>query len=103
MGVWPEDKEDRQLGRHFLVAQLCGVESLCLRAFSEQMGWEIEKIRKLCDEVTHSLRTVSLNPNSKGLGFTVKVVTARKPGGMDLNESDEETPTLEGLNGISVA
>lgn len=103
MGVWPEDKQDKQLGKHFLVTQLCGVESLCLRAFTEQMGWDIERIQKLCDEVTQSLRAVSLDPNSKGLGFTVKVVTARKPGGLDIDESDEETPTLEGLNGISMS
>lgn len=88
MGAWPEDKEEKKLAKHFLVAQLCGVESLCLRPFTEQMGWEIEKIRELCDDVTQSIRTVSLDPKSKGLGFTVKIVTARKPDGMDVDACD---------------
>lgn len=105
MGIWPEDKEDKKLGKHFLVAQLCGIESLCLRPFTEQMGWNVEKIRELCDDVTQAVRTVSLDSKSKGLGVTVKIVTARKPCGMDVDERDGEsvvTTTIPGLNGISM-
>ncbi|KUJ20195.1 putative Demethylmenaquinone methyltransferase [Mollisia scopiformis] len=104
MGVWPEDKEDKKLGKHFLIAQLCGVESVCLRPFAEQMEWDVEKIRNLCDTVTQSIREVALDPSSNGLGFTVRIVTARKPDGMEVDDPDEEsvrTTTMTGLNGNS--
>ncbi|CZR58932.1 related to methyltransferase [Phialocephala subalpina] len=104
MGIWPDNKEDKLLGRHFLVAQLCGIESLCLRPFTEQMGWGVEKIRTLCGQVTDAVRTVSMDPNSKGLGFTVRILTGRKPGGPDMAEGDAEsvlTATVNGTNGMN--
>lgn len=101
MGVWPEDKEQKKLGKHFLVAQLCGIESICLRSMTEQMGWDIEEIRILCDAVTQDVRAVSLDPNSKGLGFVVKIITARKPCGNEGGGGDDEGSerTVGGLNG----
>jgi SAM-dependent methyltransferase len=104
MGIWPDNKEDKLLGRHFLVAQLCGIESLCLRPFTEQMGWGVEKIRTLCGQVTDAVRTVSMDPNSKGLGFTVRILTGRKPGEPDMAEGDAEsvlTATVNGTNGMN--
>lgn len=106
MGIWPEDKEDRKLAKHFLVVQLCGIESICLRGLSEQMGWDIEKIRNLCESVTRSVREVSLDANSIGLGFTVRIVTARKADSMEVDDFDEEsvrTTTMMGLNGASTS
>ncbi|KAF8859591.1 putative Demethylmenaquinone methyltransferase [Acephala macrosclerotiorum] len=108
MGVWPDNKEDKLLGRHFLVAQLCGIESLCLRPFTEQMGWDVERIRSLCGSVTNAVRTVSMDPNSRGLGFTVRILTGRKPGGPDMNMEDHDgvsvmTATMNGMNGTNGA
>ncbi len=108
LGTWPEIKEEKNLGKHFLVAQLCGIESFCLRPLTEQLGWDVEKVRKLCDSVTQSVRTASLDPDSKGLGFTMIIVTARKPDGLvvDVDEGDQgsvRTATLANMNGNSTS
>jgi SAM-dependent methyltransferase len=80
MGVWPEDKDAKAIGHLFLIAQLCGVEALCLRMLTEQMGWTLDEIRRICDIVSTEIKLVAKDAEkAKGLGFLVKVVKARKP------------------------
>jgi trans-aconitate methyltransferase len=86
MGVWPEDKEELKIGKHFLIAQLCGVEAVCLRPLTEQLGWHIDDIRRYCDLVTEAVKSVALDPEkSRGLGFQVKILVGRKPGGFEMD------------------
>jgi SAM-dependent methyltransferase len=88
MGIWPEDKKEKEIGKHFLVAQLCGIEALCIRPLTER-GWDIEEIRRICSEVTEDVRNVGLDPEKgRGLGAKVRILTARKPCGLELDVPD---------------
>ncbi|KAG9239313.1 putative Demethylmenaquinone methyltransferase [Amylocarpus encephaloides] len=87
MGNWPDDPGAQQIGKHFLVAQLCGIEALCLRPLTETMSWDVEKVRAICDVVTQRVRSVALDPEqARGLGFNVRCLTGRKPGGAPLGD-----------------
>ncbi|KAH8683023.1 putative Demethylmenaquinone methyltransferase [Tricladium varicosporioides] len=100
MGIWPEDPEAQSVGKHFLVAQLCGIEALCLRPLTEVLGWDPAEVRRMCDIVTDRVREVALDPEkAKGMGFNVKVLIGRKPGGPDLDDPDPEITSK--MNGIA--
>src|SRR6266536_1111195 len=62
MGSWPEDKEEQKLAKHFLIAQLCGVEAICLRPLTEQLGWDPGELKKFCDRVVAEVRGIALDP-----------------------------------------
>jgi SAM-dependent methyltransferase len=106
MGVWPEDKEAQKVGKHFLVTQLSGIEALCLRPLTEQLGWKIEDVREIIKAVTETTRSVAMDPvRSKGMSFTVKVLVGRKPeiaevGLPEVDVPDEESiRTMTNVNG----
>jgi SAM-dependent methyltransferase len=103
-GAWPEDEEKQKVGKHFLVTQLCGVEALCLRPLTEQLGWKIEDIRKIVDSVTESVRSVAMDPEkSKGMGFNVKVLVGRKPGSADVGPPEVDVPDEESIKTMTNA
>lgn len=80
MGIWPDDEEEQKIGKHFLVAQLSGVEAICLRLLSEQMEWEEEEIKHVCHNVVETIKSVALDPEkSKGMGLNIKILVGRKP------------------------
>ncbi|KAF4625057.1 hypothetical protein G7Y89_g13111 [Cudoniella acicularis] len=90
-GIWPEDPEAQQIGKHFLVAQLCGIEALCLRPLTETLGWDPVEVRRMCDIVTNGVRAIALDAEgAKGLGVKVKVLVGRKPGGDAEDENEDE-------------
>jgi hypothetical protein len=94
MGPWPENLEAQRTGKHFLIATLVSAEALCLRALTEQMGWTYEQVQKLCDEVCESTWRLALDPVlARGLGFTVKILTGRKPGGDEAGENGSSKTT----------
>lgn len=100
MGSWPENKKDREVGKHFLVAQLCGIEALCIRPLTER-GWDIEEIKRICSEVTDEVRSIGLDPEKgRGLGSKVRIMTGRKPCGMELDVPD--VPDGESQMGDSI-
>lgn len=80
MGVWPEDPEAKKIGKWFMIAQMCGIEALCLRVLTEHMGWDPAEVRRMCDIVSEDVRAVASDAKkARGLGFLVRVVKARKP------------------------
>lgn len=88
IGIWPEDKKEKSMAKVFLVAQLCAVESRCLRPLIER-GWDIEEIRRLCSDVTEELRTLCMDPvQGHGMSFKLRILTGRKPNPMELDVPD---------------
>ena len=82
MGAWPDDPEEKKIGKHFLVTRLWGAEAVCLRPLTEQLGWAIEDVTKLCDEVVDEIRTIGMDPvKGHGLNFKLRILTGKKPGG----------------------
>jgi hypothetical protein len=80
MGVWPDDPEEKKIGKLFMIAQMCGIEALCLRILTEQMRWDPVEVRKMCDMVSEDVRAVAVDAKrARGLGILVRVVKGRKP------------------------
>jgi SAM-dependent methyltransferase len=105
-GAWPEDTEKQKVGKHFLVTQLSGVEALCLRPLTEQLGWKIEDVRELIEAVTDRVRSVAMDAeHSVGMGLKVKVLVGRKPGSGDVGPPEVDVPdemsikTMTNVNG----
>lgn len=111
MGAWRDDTEGQKTGKHFLFAIVIGAQALSLRVLSEQMGWDHEKITRLTDSAKAQVWNMSLDPiKANGMGFRVKVLTGRKPGGPDDFGGVEDTSSsrtvtmtdsgVEGVNGF---
>lgn len=84
LGTWRDDEEGQKTGKLFLVATVLGIEPLCLRTLIEQMGWDYSEIKRLCGNVMELFwKTVLDTERAKGIGFRVKVLTGRKPGGTE--------------------
>ena len=99
LGTWPTEPDERRIAKLFMIAQMCGIEALCLRVLTEQMGWGLSEIRKICDIVTTEMRIACLDPErARGLGFLVRVVKGRKPTLEELESATGSTSTLR--NGI---
>ena len=87
-----------------MVAQLYGVEAVCLRPLTEYMGWSIEDVRKSVSYVQQRMKSVAMNKEtSQGMGFVVKVLVGMKPSDDDVPEVDipdeESIKTMTNLNG----
>jgi len=81
VGIWPDDPEAQAVGKHFLIAILNGMEAFCLRVLVEQMGWKIEEIQKVLEEIGDATWSIATNPEkAQGMAFEIKVLTGRKPG-----------------------
>ncbi|KAH8594763.1 putative Demethylmenaquinone methyltransferase [Bisporella sp. PMI_857] len=80
VGVWPDEEEVRRVGKHFLIAVVNGIESLCLRVLSEQRGWDIEEIQYTVEKVGQTMWDIATDPErSKGMTFEIRVLVGRKP------------------------
>lgn len=89
MGAWPENPEAQKTGKHFLMSIIVGVEALCLRPLTEQLGWKHEDILEVCEQVRETTWSIALDPTSaRGMGFTFKVLTGRKPEGEEEGDWD---------------
>jgi hypothetical protein len=91
MGVWPQDKNEREIGKYFLVTNLCGVEAAAIRLITEQLKWDIEDLRRLCAEVTEEIRSVGMDAaRGHGISLQIRIMTGRKPGGgmLEVDEMD---------------
>jgi SAM-dependent methyltransferase len=112
MGIWPNDKEDQRLGKHFLVAQISGIEALSLRPLTEQLGWDVNEVYRMGRVVSEKVMELATDAEkAKGLGFKVKVLIGRKPfpGEEDGEQQDASsegdsgrTITMENVNGQPV-
>ena len=102
MGTWPDDPVAQQVGKQFLVTQLSGIEGVTLRPLVETLGWDLDDVRKLVEGVVNATRRVALDPEkSRGMGFKVKYLVGRKPGGTD--EDDSSVKTATNMNGETVS
>lgn len=82
MGVWPDDEQMQKRGKHLLVALLLGLEAVCLRVLTEQMGWSPDDVRDLCETVAQEIWNLAVDPEkSQGFSPNLKVLVGRKPGG----------------------
>jgi SAM-dependent methyltransferase len=91
MGVWPEDKTEREIGKYFLVTNLCGIEAAAIRVITEQLGWDIKDLQKLCAEATEEIRSVGMDAErGHGISLKIRIMTGRKPGGgmLEVDEMD---------------
>ena len=95
MGVWPDDPEEKRVGKLFMIAQMCGIEALCLRVLTEQMGWDPAEVRRMCDIVSMDVRAVAVDAKkARGLGILVRVVKGRKPFPGEQDHDGESVSTM---------
>jgi SAM-dependent methyltransferase len=100
MGIWSKDPDAQRIGKHFLVTQLCSVEAITLRLLTETLGWDPDEVKNLCDVVTDITRGIALDPEKgQGMGFQVKVLVGRKPGGSSIAEDNDSVRTATNMNG----
>ncbi|OWO99880.1 hypothetical protein B2J93_6935 [Marssonina coronariae] len=91
-GIWPEGEQEQAIGGRHLITQLHGIEALSLRPFTEQLGWDPDRVRELCKKVWGSVKTFATDPErSKGLSVNMRILVGRKPCGSNL-----EIPTPDG-------
>jgi len=80
LGVWPEDEKEQSIGKLWLFACLLGVEALCLRLLTQQLGWDPDDVKRMCRTVSDEMKAVGYDAErAKGLVFRVKVLVGRKP------------------------
>lgn len=102
LGAWPRDSQEKKVGKHFLVTQLSGIEAVCLRLFTEQLGWDVEKVNEICSATMKLTRAVAMNPKkSHGLGFNMRILVGRKPSGPEVfNDSDDASKVGSSLRTV---
>jgi SAM-dependent methyltransferase len=103
-GAWPENEAEQDVGKHFLLAQLWGIEAVCLRPLTEHMSWKIEDVRRSISFVENRLNSVAMDKErSKGMGFIVKVLVGMKSSDEAIPEVDipdeESIKTMKSING----
>jgi hypothetical protein len=70
--VWPDDSEEKKIKKLFIIAQMCGIEALCLRILTEQIRWDPAKVRKMWDTVSEDIRAVAIDAKkARGLEILV--------------------------------
>jgi len=90
-GIWPEEREERNIGKLWLVALLNGLEGYLLRLMVEQNGWGITKVREVCESLQVEMRSMGMDrERAKGLEIHILVLVGRKPGGIDDDDDDDE-------------
>ncbi len=74
VGMWHEDEEQRALGKKWLVCCIEGMEAMCLRLLTRELGWSAERVRWACKKATDEL----LGGMHDGLTTPFRFVVARK-------------------------
>lgn len=73
VGLWPDDPDEKTLGKMVLIALLEGLEAYSLRQLTTWGNWAPEDVIDLCSKVKAEL------VSSRCLTMRARVVTARKP------------------------
>ncbi|KAJ5095104.1 hypothetical protein N7532_007395 [Penicillium argentinense] len=73
IGLWPEDDQEKTLGKMALIALLEGLEAYALRPLTASGRYTSDEARQLCERVQEEVL------GSSGLRITVKIVTGRRP------------------------
>ncbi|RDW70075.1 hypothetical protein BP5796_08472 [Coleophoma crateriformis] len=79
-GSWPEDKENKFLGKLFFTTSIAGIEALSLRVLTKFAGWNADEVKAMRELVENDL-TAFIKDKEKVDGCIVKlkVLRARKP------------------------
>ncbi|KAI9367775.1 S-adenosyl-L-methionine-dependent methyltransferase [Aspergillus egyptiacus] len=73
IGLWPDDPQEKTLGKMALIALLEGLEAYSLRQLTATGNWTAKEVRDLCEKVKRELLTAGK------MTCRVRAVTARKP------------------------
>ena len=104
MGLWPEDPEMKKIAHLFMIVQMCGIEALCLRILTEQMGWDRAEIARICNIVTAEMKAACYDAErARGIGFLVMVVKGRKPELGEMESGSGSTSTMKDGEPVSTA
>ncbi|KAJ6171682.1 hypothetical protein N7470_000749 [Penicillium chermesinum] len=74
VGLWPEDDDEKTIGKMALIAALEGLEAFALRPLTQSAGYSLDEARKLCGDV----QTELLAPDQRLTG-RIRIMTGRKP------------------------
>ena len=67
-------------GKIWLAACLTGLEAVCLRPLTHHMGWDPERLKRVCENVAHEMKCFAFDrQKSKGLIIKLRIVVGRKP------------------------
>lgn len=96
IGLWPEDVQEKTLGKMALIALLEGIEAYGLRSLTRSGRWSLQQARELCEKVKGEFLA------ARHLTARVRVVTGRKP--VSVARKKEEVlaramARVRGLNG----
>ena len=74
IGLWPEDNDEKTLGKMALIAALEGLEAYALRPLTQSAGYSHDEARRICENVQEELLA-----SDQKLTARIRVVTGRKP------------------------
>lgn len=97
IGLWPEDLQEKTLGKMALIALLEGLEAYGLRSLTRSGRWTLEQARELCEKVRDEcLATTHLTAR-------VRVVTGRKPVSIAMKKEEvlARARAMAGVRGLS--
>ncbi|RDW89565.1 putative methyltransferase-containing protein [Coleophoma cylindrospora] len=79
-GPWPEDKENKFLGKLFFTTSIASIEALSLRVLTKYAGWNADEVKAMRELVENDLTTfVKDKEKVDGCIVKLKVLRARKP------------------------
>lgn len=79
-GQWPEDKEQKFLGRLMMTVCLAAMEAVSMRNLTKEMGWEAAEVKKMCDVVEKEVEDFAKDKERiRGAVVKLKVLRAKKP------------------------
>lgn len=79
-GPWPEDKENKFLGKLFFTTSVASVEALSLRVLTKYAGWKADEVREMLERVEDDLALFARDKEKNdGCIVKLKVLRARKP------------------------
>jgi len=55
IGTWPKDKRLKETGRWGFVGLNDSLYPFAVHLLTKGLGWEVEKVKKLCDEAAEEL------------------------------------------------
>ncbi|KAL7934496.1 S-adenosyl-L-methionine-dependent methyltransferase [Trichoderma chlorosporum] len=65
--------------RLWLMALIDGIEPGALRLLTEQLGWDPEECKAVCEQVAREMANLSRHPSAKDLVIKLRLAIARKP------------------------
>lgn len=71
---------ERTAGKIWLISSLDSFEASCLRLLTEQLGWDPDECKKVCDAAAREVANMAKDPEArKELNVKLRVLVGRKP------------------------